>query len=282
MKTRLLTSILLFFICGIALAQEVPQTSLRKQQIDQLTDQILRRMPDRRYTAQALGRGDDRTPRARAHATAIVDAARAYLPAWQAIAASGAWKQFDPVYDLPPLIAAMSYREASFRSIARLDNGDVVTAIPTTGRGRKLTLLRSDIGVMQVRAPSRPARRCGATTDKDVKRLLTDLAFAYNVGTCILTRRIENYATTYQSRKFHRLRRGERSQVELRFYGVQGPRKGSIDAQRARDLISLERYNWGGKDYYQGSTNSGYARRVLTEFEFFRQGVDALKPTPAS
>jgi hypothetical protein len=56
---------------------------------------------------------------------------------------------------------------------------------------------------------------------------------------------------------------------------VWGRRQDTEEALRARELLLLERYNWGGGNHYMHPRHAGYARRVIREFEFFR-----TVPTP--
>ena len=257
-------ALILISIASSTIAQDASGTPIQK-----LAQRILERLPDRRYTAHALGRGDDRKWRAFRHAEAAYAAADAYKKEWLEIAQQNEWEFFDPERDLAPLITAVAYRESSLREIVRLDGGEVITHVPIDIKTR--TVQRADMGIMQVRAPSRPASACGVKTAKDMANLLLDINFSYHVGTCILTKRIQHYAPTYRSSKMRRLK--ERNRSDLLFYGVFGPRQNSIAAKRARELLVLERYNWGGADLYDVEPNNSYARRVIREFEFFREGL---------
>jgi hypothetical protein len=66
------------------------------------------------------------------------------------------------------------------------------------------------------------------------------------------------------------LKMGQRPSKDLRFFGVFGERKGTPKAELAKELLVIERYNWGNADLYNNSRSAGYARRVLTLFEFFQ------------
>lgn len=228
-----------------------------------LVSKILEKLPDASYTRQALGNPEDREARASAHAVAIVHAADLYKEDWDAFAEQGDWHDFDAEKDLPALIAAVAMQESSFRSVIRLDDNTILT--------KPLAKMpRADIGVLQVRAPSVTAENCGVSNKADIKRLVDDLDFAYTVGACILTHRVSHYIAKYESPAYTRLNRYERTELDGYFYGMIGPRKRTAASKTARDLIVIERYNWGDKDLYLHPIHGGYARRILREFEYFR------------
>jgi hypothetical protein len=228
-----------------------------------LTSRILDKLPDAPYTRGALGDTDERELRAIEHAIAIVSAADQYREEWEDFVEIGGWTEFSPERDLPALIAALAFRESSFRSVVRLDDNTVLSNLP---KG----VTRADFGVMQVRAPSRPAKTCGVGESSDLHRLLNDIEYAYLVGACILTQRVAGYIQMYRSAAFTRLHVKERSNADLAFFGVMGPRKGTPAAKLARELMVVERYNWGGSDLYLSATHGSYARYLIHEFEFFR------------
>jgi len=228
-----------------------------------LVSKILEKLPDASYTRQALGNAEDREARASAHAVAIVGAADLYRKEWENFAVLGGWHNFNTENDLPALIAAVAMHESSFRSVIRLDDNTILTKpIPK--------MSRADVGVLQVRAPSITASNCGVSNKDDIKRLIDDLDFAYKVGACVLTHRVSHFIVKYKSPAFTRLNRLERTALDGYFYGMVGPRKDTSESKTARDLIVIERYNWGDKDLYLHPLHSGYARRILREFEFFR------------
>jgi hypothetical protein len=231
-----------------------------------LVSRILEKVPDAPYTREALGNTEERESRASNHAVAIVNAADRYKEEWMDFVEKAGWKWFDPQHDLPALIAAVAFHESSFRSVVRLDDNTITKKIPKKGR--------ADMGVLQVRAPSEIATNCGVETRADTQRLIDDLDFAYMVGTCILTKRVSAYLNKYRSPAFTRLHRTERSDYDLLFFGVAGKRKGTEAALRARELLVIERYNWGDSDLYLHTLHGGYARRIITLFEYFRA------PTP--
>lgn len=228
-----------------------------------LVSKILEKLPDAPYTRQALGDSEEREARASAHAVAIVAAADLYKDEWNKFAEQGNWHDFDAERDLPALIAATAFHESSFRSVIRLDDNTVLTK-PTKH------MSRADVGVLQVRAPSETAANCGVSNKEDIKRLVDDLDFAYRVGACVLTHRVSHYIVKYESAAFTRFRRQERTEQDGYFFGMIGPRKHSPESKTARDLIVIERYNWGDKDLYLHPVHGGYARRILREFEYFR------------
>lgn len=242
-----------------------------------LAAKILEKIPDIPVTARSLGRGDERPARALVHAHAIVAAGDAYQEQWVDIARRGNWQHFNPHTDLPALIAAIASKESSFNPVVRMDSGAHVygniNAVVAAGRseGNTSRLPRADIGVMQVRAPSGSARRCGVETREDLNRLISDLPFAYTVGACVLTNHVSHYIDSYTQDNFTRLHNGQRPSRELRFYGLWGARRGTPEAAKARELLVLERYNWGGRNLYDHTRGAGYARRIIQEFEFFSQ-----------
>lgn len=259
-KKTLLATVIMITIASSSIAQE--DTHLHR-----LAARILKRLPDKKYTEHALGRGEERNWRAYKHAEAIYAAAYKYQNAWEKIAQDNGWQYFKPSEDLAPLIAAVAFRESSLREVVRLDGGLKLSYVPFDPIKKKVPV--ADYGVMQVRAPSGPASACGVKGVKDVQRLIESLEFSYDVGACVLTERIAAYAGMYQSSKYHKLK--QRTDLDLSFYGFKGERKDTIAAKRARELIVLERYNWGGSDLYDVEPSNGYARRVIREFEFFRE-----------
>lgn len=228
-----------------------------------LVSKILEKLPDAGYTRVALGDTDEREKRAEEHALAIVAASDQYKDKWQQFAKDGKWRGFNAERDLPALIAAMAMHESSFRSVIRLDDNTILT----TPRSR---MPRADCGVLQVRAPSAPAANCGVKTKEDVHRLVNDLEFAYTTGTCVLTNRIAHYVVKYTSPAFKRFNRLERPDLDGPFYGFVGSRRNTAESRLARDLIVIERYNWGSSDLYLHPLHGGYARRILRMFEYFK------------
>jgi hypothetical protein len=219
-------------------------------------------MPDSRWTRDALGKTVERDARATEHAESIIKAADRYIEEWEVFAADAGWTEFEPKRDLPALVSAIAYHESSFRSVVRLDNDQIVKKAPKLGR--------ADMGVLQVRAPSNTAANCGVHNKTDVQRLVDDLSFAYMTGTCILTKRVAAYINRYKSQAFTRFQRTERTPYDLAFFGV-GVRREPVEHYKlVRELAVVERYNWGDKDLYLHELHGGYARRVITLFEFFR------------
>lgn len=238
-------------------------TQAQDNRVLHLVSKILMKLPDAPYTRQALGHTEERESRASAHAVAIVAAADAYKDEWEEFARQGNWTGFNAENDLPALIAAIAIRESSFRSVIRLNDNTLLTKL-------KPNMERADIGVLQVRAPSETAANCGVKNKKDIQRLVDDIDFAYHVGTCVLTNRVSHYVVKYQSPAYRRFRRQERNELDGLFYGMVGPRKHTPESKLARDLIVIERYNWGEKDLYLHPVHGSYARRILREFEYFR------------
>ena len=111
--------LILISIASSTIAQDASGTPIQK-----LAQRILERLPDRRYTAHALGRGDDRKWRAFRHAEAAYAAADAYKKEWLEIAQQNEWEFFDPERDLAPLITAVAYRESSLREIVPVKSID--------------------------------------------------------------------------------------------------------------------------------------------------------------
>jgi len=256
MRVALFVVSIIFFSSIIPVRADAPD-----MRILYLVSKILEKLPDAPYTRQALGHTEERESRASAHAVAIVAAADHYEAEWLEFAKKARWVYFDPARDLPALIAAVAYHESSFRSVVRLDDNSLTTKAPLKGR--------ADMGVLQVRAPSTLAKNCGVIEKADVKRLVEDLDFAYMTGTCILTRMVGSYLPMYTSAMYTRMHRTERPDYDLYFFGLRGRRKDTFEALRARELLVIERYNWGNNDLYLHPTHAGYARRVLKSFEFF-------------
>lgn len=253
------------FCCTISVQAQLLQTT-EDERIVHLTSRILEKVPDERWTRDALGTTEERQARAKEHATLIVNASDTYMDEWEDIAEEAGWTKFQPQRDLPALISAVAYHESSFRSVVRLDDNSIVKTPPKKGL--------SDLGVLQVRAPSATASNCGVENKKDIARLVTDLAFAYMTGTCILTKRIAAYIKQYRSKAFTRFNQTERANYDLAFYGAgvgAAARQANYDHYKiARELVVVERYNWGDKDLYLHALHGGYARRIITLFEFFR------------
>ncbi len=256
MPLALLLTLIIFFSATTANADTPDARVLH------LASKILEKIPDARYTRLALGTTEERQVRATEHATAIVTAADLYTKEWDEFARQGNWHNFNAQRDLPALIAAVAMQESAFRSVIRLDGNKLTTKV----RGSA----KADVGVLQVRAPSPMAKNCGVVGKKDVQRLVDDVMFAYQVGTCVLTRRVGLYVMKYEASGYHRFRRYERADADGLFYGFVGPRKGTEESKLARDLVVIERYNWGTQDLYLHPLHGGYARRVIREFEFFR------------
>ena len=237
-----------------------------------LQQKILEKIPNIKHTRPALGTTEERPRRALEHATAIVQAADKYALKWQQFTKEAEWTAFNPKNDLPALIAAITYRESAFQSIVRLDDNTRVRTIPAklaSGTGSSTT--RIDAGVMQVRVPSAPGRKCGVDSTQDIKRLISELSFAYDVGTCVLTNRLSHYVPKYSNSKERRMHWGLRPPMDLQYFGVFGPRKDTAITEVLKELVVIERYNWGNADLYLNTRSAGYARRVLTLFEYFRK-----------
>lgn len=222
--------------------------------VDYLAEKILEKVPDAPYARDALGTTEERETRAREHAAAIVMVADELIDEWVVLAKDAGWTEFQPLDDLPALIAAIAFHESSFRSVARLDDETIVKVAPRKGR--------ADMGVLQVRAPSKPAEACGVQGRKDTQKLVDDLAFAYRVGACILTQRIAAYVPLYRTRAFLRPHRAQRLPSEYLFYAKN---------RLARELVVVERYNWGGSNLYLHPVHGSYARRIVQLFTFFRE-----------
>lgn len=266
MKKLILTISLLLLVAAY------PVKAQKQTRETQLAAKILERVPDLPSTRKALGRGEERPARALRHAKAIVAAADMHRSQWTKFKQQGEWEHFSPRRDLPALIAAITLRESWFTPVIRIDGGGHVTgsgSIPARiAKGGRPPA--ADRGVMQVRAPSRPARQCGVTNNEELRWLVTNLEFSYKVGTCILTKSLKKYVPEYSDHSVRKLAAGHRPAHELKFFGLWGPRKNTDQAALAKELVVIERYNWGNRDLYDHPTASGYARRVLTEFEFFR------------
>jgi len=296
--------IVILLVVGLLLT---PTTFAQEQQppedprLAHLANRILTRIPDIPSTRYALGRRAQRPEGAVRQARAILAAADVHETHWDTFAQRGGWTHWNSHQDLPALIAAMALRETYMQPIVRMDGGARVRHLPTTGnaslratgtinvremqqqiarrrashRGR---VIRSDMGVMQVRAPSGPARACGVRTNADHHRLATDLAYGYLVGACVMTNHIDHFVDLYRDPQYQRLRPRQRPNHVLRFYGVWGDRRDTEEAALARELLVLERYNWGGRNMYLHPRAAGYAQRVIREFEFFR--AEPTEPTP--
>lgn len=256
MRVALVVLALVFFSSSVTYAQQNPD-----ERVLYLVNRILEKLPDARYTSSALGRGEERESRASQHAVAIINAADEYVDRWEEIAVKSKWLAFKPERDLPALIAALAFRESSFRPVARTRDASLSYTVPDEP---------ADMGVMQVHVPSPIARDCGVVTDEDKTRLLEDLDFSYLIGTCALTSLVDSYVMRYAFGDYQQLKRNQRPDIERRFYGVSGPRRGTIEARRARELMVVERYNWGPKTLYTHELSAGYARRVIKNFEYFR------------
>jgi hypothetical protein len=271
----LVGSALAALVVNTAGLSAVAQAQAGELTTDSLSRAILARIPDISSCARGLGRGEERQARAHEHAAGIMAAAQENRARWVEFAARGHWEHFDVDRDLPLLIAALTYRESSFQPVIRLDGGAHVYELPVIsvlvdGHVRRRTPT-ADMGYMQVRAPSRVVHDCGVLSRADGARLLSDPAFSYHVGTCVLTNHIEHYIDEYTDPSVARLRGGQRPPTELRFFGVSGPRRGTPAAVRARELLVIERYNWGNGQHYLHPVASGYARRILNELERFRE-----------
>jgi hypothetical protein len=123
---------------------------------------------------------------------------------------------------------------------------------------------------MQIRVPSASGRECGVKGSAGITRLLNNLEFAYDAGTCVLTNHLKYYVPIYTEDKNTRFKRGMRPETDLKFFGIIGDRKDTEEALRARELVVIERYNWGDSNLYNKGLGASYARRVLSSFEFFR------------
>jgi len=245
---------------------------------------MLAKIPDIPATRHAFGRGDEeRELRASQHASAIFLAARTYKTQWEDIAHRGEWESFNANTDLAPLLAAIAYNESRFMPVIRRDDNTRGYSLPPNARVRVLPRrrrrsppisFRADIGVMQVRAPSGAARRCGVSTYTDVYNLLHNLEFSYNVGACVLTSSVANHVEGYKNRNTRRLAYGQRPPGELTFFGLWGARRNTARAALAQELLVIERYNWGNAHLYQHPRGAGYSRRILRVFEQFKHGRD--------
>lgn len=292
MKTYLiLIAVVGLLLIPTARAQTPPPTE--DPRLQHLAARILTRIPDIPSTRYVLGRRAQRPEGAVRQANAILTAADAYEAQWDTFATRGGWVYWDSHRDLPALIAAMALRETYMQPIVRMDGGERVRELPVTSgvinvqamQQRRRTrqahrVIRSDMGVMQVRAPSAPARACGVRTTADHRRLATDLAYGYLVGTCVLTNHIDRFVELYKEPAYQRLHPNRRPNHVLRFYGVWGDRQNTEEALLARELLVLERYNWGGRDMYLHPRAAGYAQRVIREFEFFRASPEGLEDLP--
>lgn len=257
---------------SVVFAQEDPR-------VVHLRDRILTRVPDIPAAARGLGRRENRVHYATLHARAIIRAADLHVEQWEQFAEEGGWDTFNPRTDLPALIAAIAFRESSFQPVIRLDNNsrvyrvrDMAAAIPADVAAGRVNPRRprGDMGFMQVRVPGAPARACGATRD-DMRRLLDDYAFNYEIGTCILTRSLTAYVEQYAHPAQAHMRWGQRPDHVMRFFTAH---------PELKHLVVLERYNWGSQALYDNSPASGYAVRVLREFLFFRS--TNVEPVDAS
>lgn len=264
----MLKLIIVIGILGVGITQTMAQDSNTDPRIEQLAQKILVKIPDIKETIPFFGRKEERIVAARKHATAIIAASDKYAAQWDTFAVQAGWQHFNANTDLPALIAAITYRESTFRSVIRYNDNTIGTTVPARVASEKPEAY--DSGVMQVRVPSRNGRECGVKGRADIPRLLKDLTYAYDVGTCILTQHIKYYVPTYSDTKQNKFKRGLRPDNELKFFGVIGERKDSVEASRARELVVIERYNWGDSDLYQHRTGAGYARRIIALYEFFR------------
>jgi hypothetical protein len=267
-------NLLLIALCVSLLWADLPtatadNTATLDPRVEQLAEKILIKVPEIKSTIPFLGSKEQRIVMARKHATAILAASDKYADQWQGFAKQAGWQYFDAHRDLPALIAALTYRESAFRSVIRNDDNSTTTIVPARRMGEKKAY---DSGVMQIRVPSANGRECGLQGRAGISRILTDLTFAYDVGTCVFTNHIKEFVATYADVKVTRLKHGQRPDSELKFYGVMGDRKDSLEAQRARELLVIERYNWGDSGLYQHKTGAGYARRIISAYEFFRPG----------
>lgn len=270
--TKKLTSNVFCFLAILMLLYSPVALGARDSRVSNLQQKILEKIPDIKHTRPALGRTEERPQRALEHAQAIVAAADKYAPQWRRFAKEAKWKAVVPRQDLPALIAAITFRESAFQSVVRMDNNTKRHTIPAELASSRTSIvrIRIDAGVMQVRVPSAPGKRCGVVTHKDIKRLIKDLVFAYDVGTCVLTNRLSYYVPKYSDRRARKLSWGQRPARELKYFGIIGPRKDTPDVARLQELLVIERYNWGGANLYKKAPGASYARRVLTLFEYFR------------
>lgn len=230
--------------------------------VTRLRDRILERIPDVPSARRGLGRGSARSSYATRHAAAIVRASDMYESEWVSFVERGNWQSFTPHTDLPNLIAAIAYKESAFQPVVRLDNNTRVFSVRDMSPNRRARRrARGDMGFMQVRVPGAVARQCGAVR-ADMQRLLEDYNFNYQIGTCILTKSLAAYVERYTQRSYRRMGHNQRPRHVRSFFVRDNP-----DLQ---DLVVIERYNWGGRDLYDHRVASGYARRVLREYLFFR------------
>jgi len=282
-----ITAVLGLLLTPAAHAQGQP--SSEDPRLQHLIERILTRIPDIPSTRYVLGRRAQRPEGARVQAHAILAASNAHEAQWDTFATRGGWTHWHSHRDLPALIAAMALRESYMQPIVRMDSGARVRSLPVStepvnvremqariARQRR-RVVRADMGVMQVRAPSQVARNCGVRSRRDHQRLATDLAYGYLIGTCVMTNHIDRFVDLYREDRYRRLRPHQRPNHVLRFYGVWGARRDTEAALLARELLVLERYNWGGRDMYMHSRGAGYAQRVIEEFEFFRTIPEATE-----
>lgn len=245
MRTKLfLITTINFLLVSTASAQ----TDTR---VRHLRDRILTRVPDVPVASRGLGRGNQRYAHATNHAQAIVAAADSVAETWEGFDIDG----FDVRKDLPALLAAIAYRESSFQPVIRLNDNTRIYA------ARELRRQSGDVGFMQVRIPGAVARACGANR-RDTHRLLTDHAFNYQIGACILTRSLARYIEQYERnrREYARLRPAR----VRRFYR---------EHPELEPLAVIERYNWGHRDLYESNVAGAYSKRILSEYLFFKQEV---------
>lgn len=249
-------------------------------EINFLAERILEHVPDIPSTRGVFGTRGERIVHAREHAAAIMRAADLQASRWESFSIAGHWSVFNPRRDLPALIASIAYRESMFNNVVRLDDGTRVYELPfeyrTDGSRRLRRIATSDIGIMQVRAPSRNAAVCGVSGPEETARLLADIQFNYEVGACVLTNVVGRVVSDYADPRDRMLRTGLRPTVVLRFFGAYGPREGTLAATRAQELILIERYNWGSLDLHMHETHGFYAYRVLRIMEEFAPPFDEL------
>lgn len=278
MTRKLASNILCFLAMSLFLSATMSSEAQEAEdsRVSNLQRKILAKIPDIKHTRPALGRTEERPQRALEHARAIVAAADKHAPKWEHFGQKAGWTAVDPRNDLPALIAAITFKESAFQPVVRLDDNSKMYKIPAkiaAGRAAGKTM-RVDAGVMQVRVPSAPGRKCGVANRKDIRRLVQDLSFAYEVGTCVLTNRLTHYVPKYTDQKQRKLRWGQRPARDLQYFGIIGKRKGTPEILKLQELLVIERYNWGGANLHNKSPGAGYARRVLTLFEYFRGTIN--------
>jgi hypothetical protein len=131
--------------------------------------------------------------------------------------------------------------------------------------------MRGDYGAMQVRAPTPLAAKCGVTSLRHLEKMVEDIEFSYQVGTCVLAQHFGLFKDKYEKEKFLRFEGKKRDIRTRQFLGLEGPLYGSEVAHRRQRLVVLERYNWGYANLYAHPQYRGYARNLIAKFEYFQE-----------